>query len=489
MTAVPVTRSQVRLSPDPRRLITKPYMPEDHGPVDGGTRVGGVIARVLGLSPDEAREALRDLRTAFSARHADLDDLLTRAFWAVAHSVPDAADLPDELRRLIGSYFVHEYSIEGAALTNPSIVPAPDQGGVKEGSLRIIVSVRAIGEGHISSIEFRTGLLGSGGDVTLEAAGPAMTGERLSPSFDKALFTAKLDEMGVGDDLVRQALGGLEDRFTMAALEGTLADLARQEPSSNTVQHVVQMMHWLASSNYELSFPQESEISQRVMFPSAPAESHGMEDARMVRFTDLDGSATYYTTYTAYDGSSILPQLIETADFRSFRIATLNGPAARNKGIAIFPRRIAGRFAALARFDGESNYFMTSDHVRFWHDAERIQIPARSWELMQIGNAGGPLETEAGWLVVTHGVGPMRRYALGAILLDIDDPRRVIGRLDQPLMVPDQSERDGYVPNVVYSCGSLIHQGRLVIAYGASDTAAGFATVEVDALLTELTRR
>ena len=246
-------------------------------------------------------------------------------------------------------------------------------------------------------------------------------------------------------------------------------------------------MRWLASSNYELAFSEETDVSQRVLFPNGPAESRGMEDARFVRFIDPDGAAVYYATYTAFDGFNILPQLIETSDFLTFRIATLNGPAARNKGIAIFPRLVSGRYAALARSDGESNYFMQSDNMRFWHDAEQIQIPTRPWELMQIGNSGSPIETEAGWVVMTHGVGPMRSYALGAILLDIDDPSRVIGHLSEPLLVPDESEREGYVPNVVYSCGSLVHAGRLVIAYGASDTSTRFATVEVEALLTELT--
>ena len=293
--------------------------------------------------------------------------------------------------------------------------------------------------------------------------------------------------MGATDDLTIRTLAALADRFTMTDLDGALADLAGSEASSNAVHHVTQVMQWLASSNYELTFPQASELSQRVLFPHGPSESRGMEDARFVRFVATDESVTYYAPYTAYDGFNILPQLIETTDFRKFRIATLNGPSAANKGIAVFPRPIAGRYAALARTDGENNYLMLSDHVRFWHDAERIQVPTRPWELMQIGNAGPPLETEAGWLVVTHGVGPMRQYALGAILLDIDDPSRVIGHLRDPLLVPNEQERDGYVPNVVYSCGSIIHNNRLVIAYGASDTSSTFATVPVDELLSELT--
>jgi predicted GH43/DUF377 family glycosyl hydrolase len=438
------------------------------------------------LPPAEVNHTLDELRERFGERHVDLDETFTHGFLAVAHLVPDVAGLPDDMRKLIGAYFLHEYSLEGAALTNPSIVPDLDQSGVPAGSLRAIISLRAIGEGHISSIEFRTGLVGPHGDIEVAAPGTAMTGFRRSPIFDKALFTAKLTEMGASNDLVDRVLFSLEDHFTMADLDGALANLGRHQASANAVHHVTQVMQWLASSNYEVTFPPESEVSQRVLFPHGPTESRGMEDARLVRFVEPDGSVIYYATYTAYDGFNILPQLIETTDFQTFRMTTLNGPAAVNKGIGIFPRRIGGRYAALARCDGESNYLMLSDHIRFWHDAEQIQIPTRPWELMQIGNAGAPLETEAGWLVVTHGVGPMRQYALGAILLDIDDPCRVIGHLREPLLVPNGGERDGYVPNVVYSCGSLIHGNNLVIAYGASDTSTTFATVPVDALLSEL---
>jgi predicted GH43/DUF377 family glycosyl hydrolase len=485
MPAVPITRSNVRLLPDPRRVITKPYLPVAIAPAEGKARVERLIQRILALTSDEVRNTLEQIRMSFG-QQLDLDGVLLQAFSQVAPLVPDTAGASADLQRIIGAYFVHEYSLEGAALTNPSIVPAPDQSGVPGGSLRVIVSLRAVGEGHISSIEFRTGVVGPEGDIEIAAAGSPMTGTRRSPTFDKAVFSAKLAEMGIADDLAAKAMGPLEAQFTMADLEEALADLERWVPSSSSAQHAAQGMHWLASSNYRVAFPPDSELSQRVLFPAGPSESQGMEDARLVRFVEQDGSVVYYATYTAFDGFRILPQLIETTDFEDFRISTLNGQAARNKGMAIFPRRVAGRYAALGRGDGESNYIMLSDHLRFWRDAEQIQVPARPWELMQIGNAGAPIETAAGWLVVTHGVGPMRRYALGAILLDIDDPRQVIGHLREPLLVPDEQERHGYVPNVVYSCGSLLHGDRLVVAYGASDTSTTFATVSVDALLAEL---
>lgn len=489
MASITVTRSEVRLVPDPGRRVAKPFLYHDHGGHDGKSRTEKLLDRILALSPADAEQILQDVKASFAGRHPDLDEILYRGFSAVADVVPDPAGISDVMRRVIGAYFIHEYSLEGAALTNPSIVAAPDQSGAPAGTMRVIVSLRAVGEGHISSIEFRTGLIGPKGHVELDPPGAPAIGTRRPPMFDKAVFIAKLDEMGAGIELVAQVMGPLNARFTMADLDAALVDLDRREGSSIAVQHVAQVLHWLASSNYEISFPDSSDLSQRVLFPSGPPESRGMEDARLVRFTEVDGSAVYYATYTAYDGFSILPQLIETTDFLTFRIATLNGPAARNKGIALFPRRVDGRFAALARSDGESNHLMLSDNVRFWHDTERIQMPTQPWELMQIGNAGSPIETEAGWLVLTHGVGPMRRYALGALLLDLDDPSRVIGHLREPLLTPNEAERDGYVPNVVYSCGSIVHDDQLVIAYGASDTFASFASVSLHALLDELTRR
>jgi predicted GH43/DUF377 family glycosyl hydrolase len=342
-----------------------------------------------------------------------------------------------------------------------------------------------VGEGHISSIEFRTGAIDEHGAIEVLEPAPLIRGTRHTPLFHKRVFEKKLQDLGTAPDLVEVALGALEDQFTMADLETTLSVLAARVATPFS-QQIIHTIHWLASSNYRVTFPTDSDLSQRILVPGGPAESRGMEDARFVRFVDDDGSVRYYGTYTAYDGYNILPQLIETTDFEAFRVATLNGAAAVNKGVALFPRRIAGRFAALGRADGESNYLMMTDDVRSWDDAVRIQVPARRWELIQIGNAGAPLETEAGWLVITHGVGPLRQYALGAILLDLDDPSRVIGHLQEPLLEADEDERDGYVPNVVYSCGALLHDGNLVIAYGASDTSAKFATVPVASVLSAL---
>lgn len=487
MPQVPVVRSPVRLVPDPTRRIVRPYLPPHGAAVSGPNRVEGIIERARSLTTREVSATLSEVRERFGTRYDDLDTVLLAGLSAVERWLPDSSELSEDERRLIGAYFLHEYSIEGAALTNPSIVAHPNQGGLANGVIRVLVSLRAVGEGHISSIEFRTGEIGPGGEIAIAEPGSPASGKRDTPLFDKAVFNAKLEELETDGDLIHIALSSLPDQFTMADLDAVLSTLESSPHVSTGAQQVIHTMHWLASSNYEMTFASDTDVSQRILTPSGPAESQGMEDARFVQFTESDGSTSYYGTYTAFDGFNVLPQLIETTDFRSFRIATLNGSAAVNKGIALFPRRIEGRYAALGRSDGESNWLMMSDHVRFWEDADQIQVPARPWELIQIGNAGTPIETEAGWLVITHGVGPMRQYALGAILLDIDDPGRVIGHLRDPLLVPDGDERDGYVPNVVYSCGSLIHGSDLVIAYGASDTSAGFATVSVDALLEALT--
>lgn len=489
MSTITVKRSPVQLLPDPMRLVTKPYIPTDRAVIEGESRVQKVITRVLALTEDETTEALDGLRTAFSSRHPDLDRVFLRSFDEIASHVPDANGLPTRRRLLVGAYFSHEYSIEGAALTNPSLAAHPDQEGVRSEWLRVVLTLRAIGEGHLSSIEFRTGLIGPDGNIALDPPSAPVIGERKSPAFDKKLFIEKLYEMGADGDLLDGALRHLGSQFTMTDLDVALAELGSHESFSTTVQHMIHSTHWVASSNYELTFPAESDLSQRVLYPKGPAESQGMEDARLVRFTEADGSVLYYATYTAFDGYNILPQLITTNDFETFRIATLNGRAASNKGMAIFPRPVGGRYAALARSDGESNFLMMSDDVRRWDETQLIQVPRRTWDLLQIGNAGAPIETEAGWLVVTHGVGPMRQYALGAILLDIDDPGQVIGDLHEPLLFPDEQEREGYVPNVVYSCGSLVHNGQLVIAYGASDVSTNFATVALDDVLAELTLR
>lgn len=351
------------------------------------------------------------------------------------------------------------------------------------------MSLRAVGEGHLSSIEFRTGVIGADGELTFDPLSPYLVGgHRTEPSrYDKGLFGAKLAELGARNELAERVLAPPLDHFTHAELEASLASFeVHGSPSAAIWFETAKIIRVLASSNYVTTFPASSALSERVIFPAGPNETRGMEDARFVRFVEQDGKVKYFATYTAYDGFQIIPQLIETDDFRSFRISTLNGAAAQNKGMALFPRRIDGKYFMLSRKDRENLHIGASDNVRFWDGVTELYRPTNPRELLQIGNCGSPLETTAGWLVLTHGAGPMRQYALGALLLDRDDPRKVIGSLREPLLVPDETEREGYVPNVVYTCGAIIHGEKLIVPYGISDFAIGVATIPLSDLLTKL---
>ena len=387
---------------------------------------------------------------------------------------------------LIGALFSGEYALESSALFNPSIVPHPDQSDVPEGGLRFIMSLRATGEGHISSIEFRVGNISPEGDISFDAVSRFVTLPEVvpNPSYRKRRFIIKLHEMGLDNNCARMVMESLSEEFTRSDLTASVARVRREtRPISHEFRRTFESIRWLADSNYELRFPERLALSERIIFPVSPNESNGIEDARFVRFTEDDGTIMYYATYTAYNGREILPQFIETPDFLHFRILTLNGGAAQNKGMALFPRRVNGRYAMLSRQDDENLFIMFSDNPHFWSDPQLLLRPAEAWEAVKVGNCGSPIETEAGWLVLTHGVGPMRKYCIGAALLDLDDPTKVIGRLREPLLSPDSNERDGYVPNVVYSCGSLHHGQNLILPYAMSDQATAVASVSLDELL------
>jgi predicted GH43/DUF377 family glycosyl hydrolase len=387
---------------------------------------------------------------------------------------------------LIGAYFTNEYSPESAALFNPSIVPHPDQGGLPKGALRFILSLRATGEGHISSITFRVGVVSAHQRITLTPPVPFVTEPERVPdvAYVKGLFANKLEEAGVQNDFCRRVLDKLHDDFTLKELHAVLLASGLTEDTSDAAAiRAARGILLLAESNYEVHFAPDSQISQRVLFPTAPSQSNGIEDARFVRFLNDDGGFTYYATYTAYDGKITLPQLLETPDFVNFKFRTLNGPAVQNKGMALFPRKINGQYAMLSRQDDENILLMFSANLHFWADPKILLAPAQPWEFFKLGNCGSPIETEAGWLVLSHGVGAMRRYCLGAFLLDLNDPSHVIGRLREPLLCPNEAEREGYVPNVVYTCGALLHGRELIIPYAMSDSATSFATVPLDELL------
>jgi len=483
-----IRRTSHALVPSPRRVIAKLYLPgQDIGAV-GDSRAALLVQRILEIPEAEVSSLLEGVQRDFGDRHRELDRLFESHFELVAHHVPPDVRPSRERRLLAGAYFSHEYSIEAAALFNPSIVVAPNQSGVGPGERRFVMSLRAVGEGHISSIELRTGIVDAESRLTFDAVGPLIVGGHRTPPdrHEKRAFTKKLAELGAGNEIAERVLARLADRFTPEELDAALAHLQEEGIPNAVWYETAKIIRVLASSSYMTHFPPDSAISERVIFPAGPHETRGMEDARFVRFVEDDGTARYYATYTAFDGYEIIPQLIETADFATFRISTMNGAASHNKGMALFPRKVRGQYAMLSRRDRENLYVARSDDVRSWDDTTEIYRPTRPWELLHIGNCGSPIETSEGWLVVTHGVGPMRRYSLGAILLDLDDPRIVIGRLRDPLLSPDDTEREGYVPNVVYSCGALANGDTLVLPYGFSDWGVHIALVSLPELLARL---
>ena len=482
-----MTRLPLRLRPDPRRVITRLFLPGQEIMGNGESRAAGVIKRILALSDEDVAQAVDEVLTEFGGRHRQFRSTLEDHFELVAHRLGAGVTPSPERRLLLGAFFTCEYSVEAAALCNPSIVLAPDQQGVAPGQARFVLSLRGIGEGHISSIEFRTGVVGVAGELVLDDPGPFLVpGQPMAPVYDRELFRGKLAELGDTGESASFVLDSLPARFTPGQLDLALAGLEAQIVTHSSVRETVDHFSSIAFSNYDTEFPADSTIAERVLLPMGPAECNGMEDARFVRFVDDDGSVTYYATYTAFDGVHVTPQLLQTEDFRHFRITQLTGPAAKNKGLALFPRRVGGWYLALSRWDRERNSLAVSPDGWSWAPAATIQSPELPWELLQLGNCGSPIETAEGWLVLTHGVGPLRVYSIGAVLLDLDDPGQMLARLSAPLMVPEDTERDGYVPNVLYSCGALLHGESLVIPYGISDAAIGFAVVDLSELLDRL---
>jgi predicted GH43/DUF377 family glycosyl hydrolase len=481
MRKIDVTRSTVTLDPDRTHVLARPFR------LMSDERSRKISARVLALPESEVHALLDGVRAEFGDRQMKIDEFLRRRFEEVSPFLLDGQALSEERQLLLGGYFTHEYSLEAAALFNPSMVPHPDQSDAPSGSLRFILSLRATAEGHVSSIAFRSGTLDADSNVAMDVPSRYSIEPMQVPNstFEKPLFERKLGELSLMGDFNREVLNGLPDAFTMEELRAGIsrADARLPESERETTKGTARETLMLARSNYEVQFTPESALSERVLFPVTPSQSNGIEDARFVRFQRDDGTHTYYATYTAYDGKMILPQFLETSEFRHFKFITLNGPAVENKGMALFPRKIGGRYVMLGRQDAENIYVMFSDHLHFWHTTQLILEPRFPWEFIQLGNCGSPIETEAGWLVISHGVGPMRKYCIGAFLLDRDEPTKVIGRLPEPLIKPNANERDGYVPNVVYSCGSLVHNGRLVIPYGISDYATTFATLPLDQVL------
>ncbi|MGK6312611.1 glycoside hydrolase family 130 protein [Neorhizobium sp. DT-125] len=424
-----LNRQALFLRPDSTRVVVRPFKPaiepRDFNPTDK-TRANHIVDRVLALDSETAESLLADVLENFEGRHRNLLATFENRAREMEEAFAAHVEFSKVQRQLIGAYFLHEYSFEASALFNPSIVMHPDQSGAPQGSRRFILSLRAVGEGHVSSLTFRTGLIAADGSVEIEP-------------------TARLASTPTLHTRISDPLG---------------------EP-------------------IEVSFSSQQHISERVIFPITPAQSNGIEDARFVEFRD-NGSSTFYATYTAYSGKAIRSELLETSDFISFRMTPLKGAAARNKGMALFPRKIDDRYAMIGRQDNENLYLIYSDDLYTWDGGELILRPKFPWEFVQMGNCGSPIELDEGWLLLTHGVGPVRRYAIGAALLDKKDPSKVLARSKEPLVRPEPSEREGYVPNVVYTCGAMRHNDQIVLPYAVCDTFSNFSTIKISDLLKTL---
>ncbi|MBI5094318.1 MAG: glycoside hydrolase family 130 protein [Candidatus Hydrogenedentes bacterium] len=451
-------------------------------------RLRRVFEEVSRMTPECAQYMLDHVLASFSSRHGDILSTFAENYDQIRRQIGWNTDLTKPRRLLLGSYFTMEYSLEAAALFNPSMTPHPDQEGVRNGDVRFLMSLRATGEGHVSSVVFRCGSIGANGAVTIEPPRRFPVPMRPTPDqvYIKPLFLRTLKAMTGDSDAAARALDSYGEQFTYAQLQNAIVESRVSGSWFPLTLETIESMLWIARSNYQVQMRPDADISEMVIFPQSEGESRGIEDLRLVRFVEDDGEPTYYGTYTAYNGIRTLPMMLETKDFRKVDIHTLNGAYARNKGHALFPRRIKGHYVMCSRVDGQNLYIMSSDHLYFWESATLLAVPRYPWELMLLGNCGSPIETDEGWLLITHGVGPMRQYSISAILLDLDDPTKTIGRLRDPLITPTEGEREGYVPNVVYSCGSMAHQGVLYLPYAMADKTTTMATIELDALVSAL---
>jgi predicted GH43/DUF377 family glycosyl hydrolase len=451
-----------------------------------------LIERIMALTPKQQQEAVTQILRDYSKRHRSVSKVFEKHFNRLLVLLKsadiDPGDFTPTQKALIGAYSTMEYSIEAAAFFNPSIMEDPDQSGLSKNEKRVIISFRATGEGHVSSIVFRSGIIDSKNDIIIEQPGKMLESPEhvKSHTYHKKTFRQKLEEMqDCSSPAYTLMMEKLADSFTYEDLKKDVEETKRLVRDTGSIVLLNEMM-WLASSHYEMDFSVDTAISERVIFPIAETEQKGIEDARFVKFTGDDGEVTYYATYTAYDGITILPKLLQTKDFYHFKVLPIHGEVAQNKGMALFPRKIKGKYVMLCRIDGVNNYISFSDNINVWRTAQLLQTPKFPWEFVQMGNCGSPIETPEGWLVITHGVGPVREYVLSISLLDLENPEIEIGRLEEPLIVPNDKEREGYVPNVVYSCGSLIHNGNLYIPYAMSDYASTYATVNLEELMETL---
>lgn len=449
----------------------------------GENRISNVIKRLTILTDDEVETCLEKVMKEFALRHRNIGETFTDHFNRINNLYKDDLLLFSEKKRLLlGAYFTKEYSIQAAALFNPSIVPHPDQQGLHQGEQRFIMSLRATGEGHISSIVFQTGIVDGFNNITLDESSGYFTSLKKNEEtkYDKD-FIIKCVAFFPGFKI--ELLNILPDTFTAAH---AIYIINENEISVNpAMADSIHQFKTILDTNYELESSAHLPINEKVIFPNAKAESMGMEDVRFVKFED-GGNTCYYGSYTAYNGHHIKTQLIETKDFDVFKIRTLYGAAISDKGMALFPEKVNGKYVMISRQGGEKVNIMFSDDLYVWENFQMLMEPLHTWELVQLGNCGSPVKTDKGWLLLTHGVGAMRTYVISAILLDLNDPTIIISRLDKPLIEADELEREGYVPNVVYTCGLLHHGDSLVIPYAVSDSATGFITIGLEEILNEL---
>jgi predicted GH43/DUF377 family glycosyl hydrolase len=479
---IPLVRKQLKIYPDLKRVIARFFY-------NGEDRARNVIQSVMQMSDEDVEEALTSILREFARRHRNITRVFEKNCDAVTNILTLLNLKKEELslsrKMLIGSYFTHEYSIESAAFFNPSIVEDPDQSDLHEGEKRVVLSFRAVGEGHISSITFRRAVLDMDNNIVLTNPGILINEADIirNAIYKKDVFARAESLDDISTDLIKALQDKLPENFDYSTLKKTVNAL--KQDAGEEWKIGLERVLWLADSYHYIHFSMDTDLSDRVIFPISEFEIKGVEDARFVQFKN-NGDSIYYATYTAYDGLNIQPKLLETKNFYDFKVMPLYGKGAQNKNLALFPRKINGKYAMLSRIDGVNNYIMFSDKINVWENPQLLQEPKHPWEFIQIGNCGSPIETRKGWLLITHGVGSMRRYCLGASLFDLEDPTKEIGRLKEPLLMANDDEREGYVPNVLYTCGCIIHNNELVIPYGLSDYATGFATVPLDPLLEKI---
>ena len=482
-----MNRSHIELRANPDRVMCRIFVPGDEDLIRGTSRADGVIQRCMLLTEDTVDEVLHRTIESFDSRHRDLIAQFELHFAAVAGLIDSTEALTENRKLLIGAYLTQEYAFEATAYFNPSMVLHPDQSGIEDGCIRFIMSVRAVGEGHISSIVFRTGIVTAAGEVSVdpEPVHATTVAKRYGILRNKFVMQSVI-EAGLNTEDLALVLGMLPEKFSLEEFEVSLAQVHVMREARMDTDLVLEKLRDITRTSYEIDFHPDTELTERVLWPTVASERHGMEDARWVRFEESDGSVCYRATYTGFDGQQVTSRVLETTDFRRFSSMELTGTSVGNKGVAFFPRKINGKYLALSRWDRETNSVTSSEDGYHWNDSHIFQEALRPWELVHIGNGGSPLETPEGWLVITHGAGPMREYTLGAVLLDLDDPKIVRAVLPVPLLTPVAEERNGYVPNVVYSCGGLIHNGNLILPYGFSDSGTRFATMSVSDLIAQM---